>query len=355
MVVLLPGVGALGEAVPETVRIQGVSTSGFQALVVVPPGPTENRSTMTVAYMAVLPGTHMLSDGAYIEAGTMATSDRQMGTACALSGATSGWDIVSFDAMFSSPPAVVTTLQTANNEQGAVPRFFSKPWLTVACQDLSATSVSISLESAETARVGTLDSAEEVGYVAMSVGQGSFSAGQAVVQYVAMQTGEVIKGFDDGLTTVTLPATFTGLPLVLGGQTTRNGNNGGWLRLSSTSSSSVTLFIEEDKYCDTERAHIEEDASILAFSQPFVLGTTTTTTTTTTTGTMGSTATMEVGEVTVQSGSWTSVVFSVPFAEVPVVVLAPTAQGDEPAAIRIKDVTATGSGLATSRGLISGN
>ena len=337
MVVVLPGMGAAGETVPASVKIRDVSPAGFQALVVVPPGPTTNRSSMTVAYMAALEGSHTLPDGSRLEAGKVSTSARQVGTSCKLAEASPAWDVVNFATTFAAPPAVVTMLQTANNEYGAVPTFFSEPWLTVACQAVSSTSVSIALESAETSQVGSFTAAEEVGYVAMSVGQGSFMAGMQDVQYSATLTGAVVKGFDDGETTVTLPMAFASSPLVVGSQVSRNGNNGGWLRLSATSASAVNLFIDEDKYCDTERIHIGEAASLIAWSGPLVLGVPTTTTTTTVT--LNGMATLEVGEVTVQTGGWVSHSFSMPFAEVPVVVLAPSAQVDEPAAIRIKDLS----------------
>ena len=48
-----------------------------------------------------------------------------------------------------------------------------------------------------------------------------------------------VKGFDDGLSTVSL-GDLGSIPLVLGGQTSRAGNNGGWLRVESATSTSAT-------------------------------------------------------------------------------------------------------------------
>ena len=217
----------------------------------------------------------MLPDGRKVEAGLKETSARQVGKACKASGVAASWDKISFNTQFSSAPAVVANLQTANNEQGAVPQFFSKPWLTLACKDVSATEVSIALDSAETSKVGDVTQTEEVGYIAMETGQGTFAAeiGGAPVLYSAVLTGSVVKGLDDGAVEVALATDMmTESPLVVGSQSTRNGENGGWLRMSSMSGSSVQLVIDEDIYCDSERKHIEEKASILAWSRGFLHG-----------------------------------------------------------------------------------
>jgi len=343
VVVVLPSMGMAGETIPASVRIRSVSVSSFQALVVVPPGPTSNRSDMKVAYMAMLPGVHQLPDGTQMEAGHLTTMARQTGEACKATGLTTLWDQIDFQATFSSTPAVVTALQSANNEQGAVPSFFSTPWLTVACQDPSSTHISVALESAETSQVGSMSLPEDVGYVAMEVGHGFFSTASGDVTYDAVLSGEVVMGFDDGATTVSLSTDLMTIePLVLGSQISRKGNNGGWLRVSALSSSSVEIFIDEDMYCDTERAHIAESASILSWSSGFGLAATTSTTTTTTTTAFSGIADMEISNVTLQSGMWTSLSFTYPFAAVPVVVITPSAEGAEPASIRIKDVTTTG-------------
>ena len=252
MVVLMPGASAGGETIPLSVRVRSVSASGFQALVVVPPGPTDTRTDMTVSYMAVLPGVHMLPDGRTVEAGLKEISARQVGTSCQAQGVSAGWAKIGFLSPFASVPAVVATLQSANNEQGAVPRFFSKPWLTLACEALSETEVSVALESAETSKVGDVNVTEEVGYVAMEAGQGSFDTELGPVAYSVALTNAVVKGLDEGATEVSLSVDLgTDSPLVVGSQSSRNGNNGGWLRMSSSSGSSVHLFVDEDSRCQT--------------------------------------------------------------------------------------------------------
>ena len=50
---------------------------------------------------------------------------------------------------------------------------------------------------------------------------------------------------------------------------TRNGNNGGWLRRCSQSSSSIGLTVDEDIDTDSERSHIGEAAGIVAASTAF--------------------------------------------------------------------------------------
>ena len=341
MVVLLPSESDGSASIPTSVRIKSVSASGFQALILVPPGPTGNRSDTAVSYMAVMPGVHSLPNGHVIQAGLQDISARQIGKSCQAQGVVQGWDKVRFPMPFSATPSVVANLQTANNEQGAVPRFFSKPWFTLACNAASKTEISVALESAETSKVGDVTSTEQVGYVAMETGQGGFDSELGPIKYSAVLTGTVVKGVDDGATEVGFGGDLmTNSPLVVGSQSSREGENGGWLRMSASSSSSVHVFIDEDVYCDREREHIGEMVSIIAWSSAFFLRPATTTTSTTRSfmGTPG----LEVGVMTLRSGEWTDVSFGAAFAEAPVVVAAPSGEGSSPAAIRLKGITSLG-------------
>ena len=59
------------------------------------------------------------------------------------------------------------------------------------------------------------------------------------------------------------------MPLAVGYGNTRNGNNGGWARRCAISNSALSQHIDEDQDNDSERSHIPEDISQLAFGQAF--------------------------------------------------------------------------------------
>ena len=58
-------------------------------------------------------------------------------------------------------------------------------------------------------------------------------------------------------------------PLAVASQMTRWGGDGGWARITETSANAVTLAIDEDVNCDTERSHTTEQVGIVAFSQTY--------------------------------------------------------------------------------------
>ena len=332
----------LGQGEPADVRLRQITGTGFEALVAVPVGQGGNYSALSVPYLAAKAGVHTLPDGRRFEAGRVDTAKLQKGTVC-VGAPAAAWEPVTFSAAFSSAPAFVAKVQTAHNEAGAVPMHYSTPWLTVAVTSLTSADVSVALEMAETSKVGDIAQPETVGYVAMEPGQGSFASGAGQVSYSALLTGLEIKGFDDGFTEVSLQADLGSMPLVVGGQASRKGNNGGWLRMAARSSTTATLFIDEDTYCDSERKHVSEQVGLLAWSGPLSIPPPAPTTTTTTLAPAG-VVTLEVREVTV-SNQWVNVAFTLPFAEVPVVVMSPTTSStgsQDPAAIRIKDISVDG-------------
>eukprot|EP00438_Fugacium_kawagutii_P024982 Skav225724 [mRNA] locus=scaffold611:27549:37574:+ [translate_table: standard] len=148
----------LGES--QDVKIRSVTTTGFQALLVVPPPGTGNLPPVTAYYVAAQPGVHTLPDGRVFEAGQVETMSMQFQTqSCKPAGGVQRWDTVQFQGSFTSP-VVVTKLQTANNENGTPPNGPSTPWLTPAVDSVSSSSFLVALDSGET----------EVSYIAVPPG-----------------------------------------------------------------------------------------------------------------------------------------------------------------------------------------
>ena len=247
---------------PSAVRIKNVTSTGFEIAQVEPLNLDGQHAAMTVHYLAVTPGSYVFKD-VTIEAGTHDTTT-QIGGA----GLGGGYDALSFTADFGSPPALLTTIQTLNNESATdpPPSGPSDPWLTVATKAVTGTGADVSLERAETGgAAGTVDVDESIGYVAISVGSGTLGG----VDYQAFISGDIIDGWGNSGATVNYPSPFGADPLVLASLATRDGADGGWLRRGAISETGVQLLLDEDTFNDGERNHTTERASVVAFGQMF--------------------------------------------------------------------------------------
>ncbi|MFE8072910.1 hypothetical protein QQM79_17765 [Marinobacteraceae bacterium S3BR75-40.1] len=263
-----PAVFVLGDnnnPEPSAVRVSQVTTTGFTLFPAEAPSNYTDQPdpSTTVHYLVVSYGQHSFPDGTQLEVGKVAVSERQ---GSRISG--TGWSSISFQTAFSAVPAVVSTLQTARNETQA-PADNANPWITVAHSNLNANGVRVALERAET-RNGSVTQAEDVAYLAIETGAiGAFPDNEGnTVLGEAQLTGNSVTGTVN-CDTYSFLQSYTQPPLVVGAQLSRDGNNGGWLRRCSVTSSDVSLKIEEDWANDRDLNHITEQVGFLAFSQPF--------------------------------------------------------------------------------------
>ncbi len=248
---------------PASVRIRGVTASGFQVSQVEPAGEDGVQPNGVVHYLAVESGVHQLPDGTVLEVGTRDTSAVQ-----ARFGATA-WEPIVFAAPFAAAPAVLAQVQSMNNEAGAPPGAPSSPWIMSAVSGVTTGSFLTALELAETG-TAPLATSETVGWLAIEGGrQGSFFASTGVSIAYETLIGTNIQGWQNGCFTTAFANTYPTPPLAVASQNSRNGNNGGWLRRCSLTNTALGLTVDEDQASDSERSHISELAGILVFSQPF--------------------------------------------------------------------------------------
>jgi len=261
---------------PAAVRIRMINASGFEAAVVEPAGSDGNHVDMNVTFLAALPGVRQLGGtGLLVEAGRVSTKRVQAGGQCRLTGLTPSWETISFVQGFSSTPAMLTSVQTLNNENNDITNQFSQPWLAVAVTDLGATTVKLALELAETSsQASGLQMQEEViGYFAFQQGTGvlqTFGTGAAVV-VTAILSERVVKGWDNGPVSVKLGSDMgVTSPLILASQSSRFGGDGGWVRLDMgnqpPNATHAAFVVDEDQTCNVERQHTTERVSVVAFS-----------------------------------------------------------------------------------------
>ena len=184
----------------------------------------------TIYWLAMEAGVHQLSDGRYIEAGTM------VGDAEGSS--------LTFAAKFASTPVLLTSVMSNFNSEAVD----SSP-VTV-----SATGATVRLESEE-ARAGQAGK-ELVGYIAIATGNG---------------TQRIASGVDSTRRNFALSGTFTNL-VVLAEEQSAKASDPGSVKIGAISGNQAQLFFEEEQSAALEITHGKEDLGIVGLSAGQMLG-----------------------------------------------------------------------------------
>ncbi len=338
VIVLVPGDA---NSRPNAIRIRNVTSTSFEVAQVEPAKEDGVQPADIVHYLAIEPGSHQFPDGTRLEAGTTVTSAVQHGTGV---GGPESWASVSFSAGFIAAPVVLGQIQTMNNESGTPPGAVSSPWLTTVIQTVSATGFQTALERSEV-NSGLMGTSETIGWVAITAGvTGNFTdSASNTVNFETIFSANNIRGWVPGNSCypVNFTASYSTPPLVLATKDTHYGGDGGWLRRCSLSTTAVGLTVHEDEYKDVDY-HTNEQAGVAIFSQAFDADLTPPP------PSVADTAwKMEAGSISlaaINSGDvgFTTVTFQQSYAAAPLVFLLTANENPEPAAARIRNVTASG-------------
>ena len=317
---------------PATIRVLSVTTTGFRVGTAESEAEDGIATAQTFNYLAIVPGSYNLGGGSRIQAATINTTQRQSGV-----GDTTGYATVNFSPSFGgTAPMVLHEIQSFANDPGYnfSSTTLTQPWLETISLQASATgsSVPVALERAETS-AGTVSTNETIAYFAMTPGTGSFTDSSAnTINYNVFATPSNI--------TDTCVNNAHGLgstnPIAIANQATRNGNNGGWLRLCSADTTNLSMKIQEDRANDSETGHAAESAAVTVFSQAFDAVA------------AGSRPSWEAASATVNpqniaSGlNFTTVTFANAFSATPLIFALPTTEGIPPASVRFKNISTTG-------------
>ena len=243
-------------------------------------------------------------------------------------------DVGAPEPWFTATPAVLVSLQTMNNEVGAIPSSPSEPWMTVAVQNVTDVGGEVALERGQSS-AGTISVPEEVGFIAIeAVTARSFvdSAGQTIALETQV-TPSTIGSTGGMCLPYAFASGFSAAPLVVGSLNSHNDDNGGWLRGCSLSRAAVGLTVDKDVASRGRPvAGATQSAGLAVFSQPFA-------------GTFDAGSNpwrMEAGEATIPAEGVTFVPFQQPYPEAPVVAVLPTQRGPGSSAVRIRNVTGFG-------------
>jgi hypothetical protein len=277
-------VAVMGASGPHSAHVQifDVTKSGFSYAVQEPHGWDGKHVAETINFVAAVQGASTLTEGIRVQAGVVSTADTvgspifSVSADASADSVTGVYSDLLFDEAYAATPALFTGVQTMNNQDIATVVSLRQPWLVPAVKGLSGTGFQVSLDRCE-AKTGVVSQPEEIGFIAITPGHGvceKTSCYHAKFSVQHAETSGKDMGWDDrdsNLEAVVFPEHFDNNNVIaVASKSTRAGNNGGWMRLMSTTAHSVSLFVDEDTSNDEERAHISEDVGVIAFSEPFV-------------------------------------------------------------------------------------
>lgn len=335
------------------VRIVNVTTTGFDSVMVEPPGEDGPHADMDVQYFAIEPGVHTLtvddevlgSRTITLEAGVLSTSNI---IACSSgpSVCTGSFDNHSFASPFVTSPVVLAQLQTFINGITGVPPAPPAPFITASIDNVTNNGFDYVIDRHEVT-TGTLTPAEaaneQIGYLAFdaNIRAADFranNAAQALVEMESIRVDEAAPNAADGWSNgCNENINFSkSLPnrLVMASKQTRNENDGGWLRRCNLTSTRFRVQVDEDVDSDNERSKaIRDGVGALVFSRAFFFDSTFVP------PVLAQQFKFEANTVTVTPGTPTNVTLQQFYENIPAVFAIVDNSNPEPAAVRINNVT----------------
>jgi len=223
-IVIMKPVGFEGSQ-PAHVRLRDVSSSGFAFRIEEWAYLDGAHTAERLFYLVVESGSHTLTDGTTIQAGTTAGGD--------------GFERVSFAEPFATRPIVFTQAQTYRGPHEIVTRN----------RDVSASGFSVRLQEEE-GRDGR-HTAERIGYV-----------GIEPTVATGFEVGRTPDAVTDGGYRIEFDGAYDSLHLFADMQT-YDGSNTAALRYRNLGRSSVDVFVEEERSRDGETNHATETVGYL--------------------------------------------------------------------------------------------
>ena len=218
---------------PGVVRIRNVTTTDFEIAFQEWPYKDGNHTTETIPYLVVEPGSHTLSGGLELDAGTTST-DESYQTLCP--GSNSQTSTVGFNTVFGSTPVVLTSVVSFNEADTVNSRVKS----------VFTSSFTVALQEQEN---GNSHASEDIAWVAIEKGQ----VADASLPFY-LEVGSV-SSVTDATKTINFTTAFPGPPAFLAAMQTINGPNSAALRTKSVAADAAKLFVEEEQSCDSELSH----------------------------------------------------------------------------------------------------
>ena len=274
------------DGLPSYVRVWDVTASGFKMAQTVPEGETAAAQAMTVDFLAVVPGIYALANDIVISAGSLSTllCKGKAAVNCTNNNDNTnnagGYQLIDFplldgSAAYQSSPVVLSAPQSINNDVTFDPAQVARPFITTSTIDTSASNFKAAFDFAETNLASPLVQNETLGWIAITNNLDttlraaeSTIGGNRIIELRTAYSTDSIEGWGNGGCYSAGLNFQASLPLLIGSASSRDGNDGGWLRRCGLPGSYGFRF-DEDRAADNERNHITEQASVVAFSQAF--------------------------------------------------------------------------------------
>ncbi|PMG77921.1 MSHA biogenesis protein MshQ [Shewanella sp. 10N.286.51.B7] len=247
---------------PQSAFLSNISETGFTWARQEPPGNIVSSADMPeVHWVAVTPGTHDLSNGTQLIAGSVEYD-------LALIGANNNYTSVTMDA---SQDVLLNQMQTSNNDC----------WLTSTSQ-FNNTGIQLAMDTSEVRNNsaecqpaglsnGNLQN-ETIAYLTVASGSGALILNGEDLNYhfgnsQTFFNSNSIRDVEYQCSVTTSLTGFTDVPILVAGKTNRRGGDGGWLRRCQLTNDLVSMVVDEDTYQDNDRRHIWENYSFFALER----------------------------------------------------------------------------------------
>lgn len=201
------------------------------------------HTTEDIGYLVVEAGTHYLSDGTQIVASTVDLTNESFRT-------------VTFESAFAATPLVLGQVMTDNDTAAIAERIRNVTSETLQIQ-LNEEEVSDGVHATET-----------IGLIAIDRGVASADD----ISLNAVVTGNSVTHRNSTVSFGSIGGAAS--PVILSDMQTRDGGDAATIRHRSSTSTSVTLFVEEEASRDTELNHTTEAVGVLAIESGVLLGST---------------------------------------------------------------------------------
>lgn len=224
-----------------TVRVRNVTPSSFQIRFQEWDYRDGWHTTEDIGYLVVEAGTHYLSDGTQLVASTIDLTNESTRT-------------VTFETAFTGTPLVLGQVMTDNDTAA----------ITERIRNITSSSLQIQLNEEEVAD-GT-HATETIGLIAIDRGLAEADG----LSLNAVVTGNTVTHSNSTVNFGNVSGTSS--PVILSDMQTRDGGDAATIRHRSSTSTSVTLFVEEEASRDTELNHTTEVVGVLALGSGVITG-----------------------------------------------------------------------------------
>ncbi|MEC8554359.1 MAG: Ig-like domain-containing protein [Planctomycetota bacterium] len=215
------------------VRVQNITSNSFQIRFQEWDYRDGNHTTENIGYLVVEAGTHTLADGTQIVADKVDLTNETFQT-------------VTFGSSFSSAPLVIAQVQTVNDSAAVVERL----------RNINGDNFQMQMQEEEAA--DGIHATESVGYVAIDLGTGT--SGDVFMN--AVVSGDTVTHRDTTINFGSIGGSSS--PVILSDMQKRDGRDTATVRHRAQTSTSVTVFIEEEASRDRELRHTTEVVGVLA-------------------------------------------------------------------------------------------